>query len=70
MLQPFSIVRSGKKESIGTMVQRSAKRLTAVCGLLQAQTTHKTPLDNLSAHLADPWSNNVFGIEHARLIGQ
>ena len=36
----------------------------------QAQTTGKTPLDNLSAHLANPWTNNVFGIEHARLIGQ
>lgn len=26
----------------------------------QARTTGQSPLDNLSAHLADPWANNVF----------
>ncbi len=33
----------------------------------QAITTGKTPLAGLGAHLADPWAQNVFNLEHARL---
>jgi hypothetical protein len=35
--------------------------------LLQAATTGQTPLQNLSTHLADPWSTTVLSNDLARV---
>ncbi|CAL8466833.1 g6369 [Coccomyxa elongata] len=52
-------------------IKNARLAMLAVLGFfVQAKTTGQTPLDSLASHLADPWSNNVFGIEHARLIGK
>ena len=55
---------------LGYPQRRLELRPQTLSAVVQAQTTGKTPLDNLGAHLATPWTTNVFGLEHARLIGQ
>lgn len=44
---------------VGLRHSKRARPPSCAGFVAQARTTGQSPLDNLSAHLADPWANNV-----------
>lgn len=68
IFDPFGLSKGDGGELRLKEIKNGRLAMLAFAGFVaQAQTTGESPLDNLSAHLSDPWGQNVFARDIARL---
>ena len=61
IFDPFGLSKGDGGELRLKEIKNGRLAMLAFAGFVaQAQTTGESPLDNLSAHLSDPWAQNVF----------
>lgn len=77
IFDPLGFTKGKNLEELKTKEIKNARlAMLAFAGFLaQAWTTKESPLDNLTAHLSDPWTQNVFArkplhLTSAQLAGQ
>lgn len=68
IFDPFGLAKGDGGELRLKEIKNGRLAMLAFAGFVaQARTTGETPLDNLSAHLSDPWTQNVFASKPSKI---